>query len=543
MSTLNRRGFLGVAAAGTLSAAGLASLTACGSGAATSGGAAKSAKVKLPDFVAAKTAAPDIAGVSGGPDPVYLRYPANPVKATSGAPGDGKPISVLTETWVQPAPSGSSNQYMTELNKRLGSKLDLTVTQDVGDGYLGKFNSIIAGGQIPDLVWFPPNQGLQKVPALLQAKFHDLTPYLSGSAVRKYPNLANLPTYAWKTSVVDGRIWGVTVAQSHFGQTYIVNSDFWKKVGGTTFSSADDFFNKAKELVDQRTKKYPLEPAYINAVHLFSEWWGAPNSWADKGGKLTHMFESDEYFAALEFAVKCFKANLFWPDATLANANPKVAGGQIGAYVESMPKAISTADNLSWPADAMVPFAAESGSKPNFHLNYGSIGFTAISNGVDKARIPTLLKVMDYLAAPMGTEENLFLTYGIEGRDYKRTSSGDLTITAKGQAEAVTSFSPIQNFTQAPPYVYAPGAPARAKRVNEVQKQLHAMAIENPVNGLYSDTNTNKGATLTQNMYDLLNDIVAGRKPLSAWKGGVKTWRSQGGDQMRSEYEKALAKS
>jgi hypothetical protein len=48
--------------------------------------------------------------------------------------------------------------------------------------------------------------------------------------------------------------------------------------------------------------------------------------------------------------------------------------------------------------------------------------------------------------------------------------------------------------------------------------------------------------TLLQNMQDLVQDIGTLRKPLSAYKQGLADWRSGGGDQMRHEYEQALAK-
>jgi len=42
-------------------------------------------------------------------------------------------------------------------------------------------------------------------------------------------------------------------------------------------------------------------------------------------------------------------------------------------------------------------------------------------------------------------------------------------------------------------------------------------------------------------MANLQLDIVAGRKPVSAWDAGVKSWQSGGGDKIRSEYEAAYA--
>ncbi|WP_411088951.1 hypothetical protein [Streptomyces sp. 061-3] len=42
-------------------------------------------------------------------------------------------------------------------------------------------------------------------------------------------------------------------------------------------------------------------------------------------------------------------------------------------------------------------------------------------------------------------------------------------------------------------------------------------------------------------MSDTVLDVVAGRKPISAFQDQVKKWRSGGGDQMRAEYEASIA--
>lgn len=42
-------------------------------------------------------------------------------------------------------------------------------------------------------------------------------------------------------------------------------------------------------------------------------------------------------------------------------------------------------------------------------------------------------------------------------------------------------------------------------------------------------------------MSDCQLDIVAGRKPISAFKEQLAKWRSGGGDKMRAEFEASLA--
>ncbi|MFE7326573.1 hypothetical protein ACFU8W_16590 [Streptomyces sp. NPDC057565] len=543
MSThLSRRGFMGAAGIAGLTVAGLSSLTACGSGATVSkGGAKASAKLKLPTYVPAQTAPADLAGNASGLDATYLRYPKKLTKSVAEAPGDGSRITALTETFTTPAPAQGKNAYWQELNKRLGSQFDMTIVVEEGAGYPGKFNAIVASGDIPDLVWFPPNQGLQHVPELLDAKFHDLTPHLSGDAVKKYPNLANLPTSAWKTAVINGKIRGVAVAYGSMGQVYVVNQDFWKPVGGAEFTSAEDFLAKGKELLDAKRNKYVLEPAYVNHVGQFAQWFGAPASWRLEGGKLTHLYETEEYLEAVAFAVKVRKAGLFWPDPNLSTTMEKVAQGSLGAYVQSFPSFLTDVKTYDFPFGVIVPFAGKAGATPSYTLGYGSVGYTAISKKADAKRVEMLLRVLDYLAAPFGTEERLFLDNGIEGTHYTRTSNGDIKLTAKGNAEAVTTAMPLAFLANTPEYVYLPGKSEMASKIHGWQEELLKMGKANPTSGHFSDASTKKGASIGTAVSDTVLDVVAGRKPISAFQDQVKKWRSGGGDEIRAEFEASIA--
>ncbi|MGW1735704.1 hypothetical protein [Streptomyces sp. NPDC001999] len=541
-TNMSRRGFMGAAGIAGLTVAGLSSLTACGSGATVSkGGAKASAKLKLPTYVAAQTAPADLAGNAAGLDATYLRYPKKLTKSVAKAPGDGSRITALTETFTTPAPAQGKNAYWQELNKRLGSQFDMTIVVEEGAGYPGKFNAIIASGDIPDLVWFPPNQGLQHVPELLDAKFHDLTPHLSGDAVKKYPNLANLPTTAWKTAVINGKIRGVAVAYGSMGQVYVVNQDFWKPVGGAEFTSAEDFLAKGKELLDAKRNKYVLEPAYVNHVGQFAQWFGAPASWRLEDGKLTHLYETEEYLEAVAFAVKVRKAGLFWPDPNLSTTMEKVAQGSLGAYVQSFPSFLTDVKTYDFPFGVIVPFAGKAGVTPAYTLGYGSVGYTAISKKADTKRVGMLLRVLDYLAAPFGTEERLFLDNGIEGTHYTRTSNGDIKLTAKGNAEAVTTAMPLAFLANTPEYIYLPGKSGLASKIHGWQEELLKLGKANPTSGHFSDTSTKKSASIGTAVSDTVLDVVAGRKPISAFQDQVKKWRSGGGDQMRAEYEASIA--
>src|SRR5260370_1172074 len=50
---------------------------------------------------------------------------------------------------------------------------------------------------------------LRSEPEFLESQCADLTPFLAGDAIKEYPNLANLPAYAWPTMVFNGKIFAV----------------------------------------------------------------------------------------------------------------------------------------------------------------------------------------------------------------------------------------------------------------------------------------------------------------------------------------------
>jgi len=68
-----------------------------------------------------------------------------------------------------------------------------------------------------------------------------------------------------------------------------------------------------------------------------------------------------------------------------------------------------------------------------------------------------------------------------------------------------------------------------------------ASLIADPSVGLYSLTDRSKGGLLLQNLTDALGPIVAGTSPLGDLDQVITDWRKNGGDQMRTEYERAYA--
>lgn len=142
------------------------------------------------------------------------------------------------------------------------------------------------------------------------------------------------------------------------------------------------------------------------------------------------------------------------------------------------------------------------------------------------------------MAAPFGTEEYRFRVYGISGRDHTNKGT-DPVLTDKGVSE--TSI-PVRYIADSPPVAYEPGTPDDVKIEVGYQNKVVPDGIQNPVLGLYSTTYSTTNSTLDTNFALATDDIIQGRKPISALDGAIKAWRSGGGDKIRSEYEDALQK-
>lgn len=534
----SRRGFLGLAGLAVTTAG----LAACGSGGTSGGGggAAASAGVKLPTYKEFTGVTADLAGNSKGLQAAFFKLP-DAVTSVKSAPLKGK-VTGLTETFETMSPGMKDNPFWQRLNAKLGGELELQIAEDIGDGYPAKFATVLASDDLPDMMWVPPNQGIPNVGPMLEAKFQDLTEYLSGDAVLEYPNLAALKPDSWKTAVVNGKIWGAPIPSTPFGQVMSGRRDIWEKVGGLNAASADEFMEKAKELTRPADRQYALEPAYINILHMVTEWFGAPNSWSvNKDRSLTHLYETDEYAAGVEFTAKLFAAGVFYPDTNVPDIRSRVANGSIAGQVLVGPHDIKAyrAFNADQAFDILVPFSADGKVKPTYDMGYGTVGFTPFKKA-EEGKIRELLALINYLSAPFGTVEYMQKNFGELNQDYSLDAKGNPQLTDSGSNNLPGLVSALNIMSSPENVIFNPGFDDDTKYINEQQQKLLDISWRNPTNGSYSDANSKVGAKINKQIRDKVVDIITGRANMSELEAAVKRWKSEGGDKIRDEYQAAL---
>jgi putative aldouronate transport system substrate-binding protein len=75
----------------------------------------------------------------------------------------------------------------------------------------------------------------------------------------------------------------------------------------------------------------------------------------------------------------------------------------------------------------------------------------------------------------------------------------------------------------------------------QAEQRLIPLGIADPTLGFYSPRQGSRGATVRQTMLEGVRDIIAARRPMSDYDTLVKEWASAGGDQIRQEYQQAIA--
>jgi putative aldouronate transport system substrate-binding protein len=501
---------------------------------------AGTAKLQMPTYVPTQGIAPDFAGNADGLEPGYTSFPKTLFKSVKQAPGRGGDVSSILFAGG-PANPVENNVAWQQLNAALGT--NLKINQILQADYAARWGAITAGGDLPDLMFISIVPTLPNVPAFLKQSCADLTPYLSGDAVKNLPNLANIPATPWKVVVQNGAISGVPLPRTRSGWPMFVNQTRFDEIGATAPRTADDFTQLCKALTSARDNRWAMGVTDDNTsgpynMLFFQGMFRAPNNWrVDPGGKWIKDIETEEYRAALTYNRSLVEAGYVSPDVkpNLALNNDLMGGTRIamrGNSWNGYTLWVNTVPTIKWRI--LRPFGHDGGKGANM-LGPGNFGYTAIKKGSPE-RVQELLRIIDFFAAPFGSEEYVMVRYGAREVDFKLDGNGVPVQTDQGKVDLTVSWMYIG---APPPVLFSAVQPDFARWAHDEEEALLAAGVADPSIGLYSETDQARGAVLNQLIFDRVLGIAAGRAPLSDLDQLVKDWRAQGGDKVRDEFQKA----
>ncbi|HEX8968550.1 MAG TPA: extracellular solute-binding protein, partial [Chloroflexota bacterium] len=386
----------------------------------------------------------------------------------------------------------------------------------------------------------------------------DLTPYLAGDAAKDYPYLAAIPTPAWKNSIsaVNGALYLIPIHRQMtsippYGGNFFKNVDLWDATLGQDYQpkSADDFKRALQQLTRPQQNQWGIGSFGTNAtlfgIGCFSELFNVPNNWKlDASGKLLKDRETEEYKATVGYMRDLFAAGVYWPDSIQAQGNVRddFAGkrfvvspeGQGNSWVDFWQRGLRVQTRFGM----INPFPAQEGQKPTQYLGTGFVSMNALKKNSPE-RIKEILRIMNWLASPFGSQEDLLLTYGLKDQDYSLDDKGNPKPTPDGTSRA--GYVPWRYIAQHPWVYYQADLAGFAKASHEAEQATLPYGVDDPTNGFYSPTAYAKGVQAETAWQDGVRDIIVGRRPLTDYDQLVTDWKNTAGDQIRKEYTDAMA--
>jgi putative aldouronate transport system substrate-binding protein len=482
-------------------------------------------------------------------------------KSYDGVPGRGGKVTVFTIAYQPPPTPRDDNKFWQELEKRLGASWEPIITPQ--PDYGNKSAALLAGGNLPDLFYLNPGQNATaQYKAMDQGAFTDLTPYVTGDAIKTYKNLATFPDYMWNNVKFKNKILGVPKPLQRNGNVGFYRADWARKLGKDVPKTGDELHDLlvafARNDPDGNGQadtwglgRYGTDFVGWDDARVAMNMYGAPFTWRKNAdGTLTHQIETDEFRQGIDFLRRLYADGAFHPDSagmTFAQCQGAFLASKIGIHSEGLgnfysPTIEGTAYFKLRQSDPNAELApnypqAVGGAKAVTRNTQGSFGFTAIpaTVGRDQERVKELLRILDYIASPFGSEEWFFLNYGVEGVDHQ-LNDGIPLLTDRGIAERGDLTYVMANL----PVLYFPRAPEAVAPAQNMAYEIMKIGIDDPSWPLYSATNVGKGPELVQFGFDSITPIVTGRAPLSTLDDVIKEWKSRGGDQIRQEFEQSM---
>jgi ABC-type glycerol-3-phosphate transport system substrate-binding protein len=541
---LSRRSFFSTVAAGAGALAAPSLLSGCQKqGGATGGGGtdvSQLAKI-LPAYVPSTLVPPDIPGVNGS-DPGYLSYPTTQVKTVARTPGAGNTYTAITPLWGS-IPSSQGNTYYTAVNAALGATLNVKPAN--GNTYNTVLPTLFSGNKLPDWIDVPSwNTNNLNFGQAVEAKFVDLTPYLSGDNVKQYPNLANVPSNAWQAGVWNGKLFGIPSYPSNIVLTGAIyyRKDMFDTKDLTEPRSSEELFNLGMALTDAKAKRWGFDDIWT----YLSQPYDIPNLWTvDSTGKLVHKYETEQFIQAIDFMRRIVSAGLMHPDAVAGNTNEakqRFQSGRVAIYGDGtgawngMVQAQAQAGDTTFKMQAMAPFTASGTGTPREALGNGASMFSYLNKKLSKTQIEECLRLANFIAAPFGSAEYTLVNYGKTGVDHTMTPDGP-QLTKTGQKEVATTY---QFLATAPSVTTLPGYPDQVKAYCAWQGNAAKYAYKPMFYGM-NITAPAQYASIGQAVEDTIIDVNRNRKSIDDYKAAVATWRRNGGDALRTFYDQVRA--
>ncbi|MEF2965451.1 extracellular solute-binding protein [Paenibacillus sp. M1] len=477
--------------------------------------------------------------------------PANTGKdETTSAPEEPTKITIMLPLNTTETPPDT---IKNEIEKLTNTKL--TYQFFPADTYEEKLNTSFATGSLPQVTYLKNSTTfIQMKEAIKDGQFWEIGPLLS-----EFPNLSKLKPEILNNTKVDGKLYSLYIGRPLARQGMIYRKDWADKLGLGAPTNVDELFAMAKAFTEQdpdgngqndTTGVADRNELVYGAFKTVSSWFGTPNYWGTKDGKLAPEFTFQQYIDTMDFFKKLRDGGYMNQDFAATSKTDAVnmfTSGKAGMYIGGSMQDIDSLhkDLIKNVPDAVLDthsmVAGPDGKFAQWMIpGYNNIVLFPKSAIKDEAELKKILAFFDKMMTP---EVANVMYWGIEGVHYtvvdgKAKAAEDKELIereVKGFKDSVIGESETNGMYE--PYNELPGRIHAEELILENVK----VGVADPTAALDSPTYMEKGVELQQIITDATYQYMYGQIDKAGFEKAVEDWMNRGGAKIVEEYNAAAA--
>lgn len=474
--------------------------------------------------------------------------PSNSKEEVSTAPEEPTEITIMLPLNTSETPPDTIKK---EVEKLTNTKL--TYQFFPADTYEEKLNTSFATGSLPQVTYLKNSTTfVQMKEAIKDGQFWEIGPLLS-----EFPNLNKLKPEILNNTKVDGKLYSLYIGRPLARQGMIYRKDWADKLGLSAPANVDELFEMAKAFTEQdpdgNGQKDTIgivdrNELVYGAFKTVSSWFGTPNYWGTKDGKLEPEFTFEGYYDTMDFFKKVRENGYMNQDFAATSKTDAVkmfTSGKAGMYIGgSMQDIDSLHKDLikNVPEAVLDTHSMVAGPDGNFAQwmipGYNNIVLFPKSAVKDEAELRKILAFFDKMMTP---EVANVMYWGIEGVHYtvvdgkaKPSSEKELIEReVKGYKDSVIGEAETNGMYES--YNELPGR----IHAEELLLENVKVGVADPTAALDSVTYMEKGVELQQIITDATYQYMYGQIDKAGFEKAVSDWKSRGGDKIIEEFNAA----
>ena len=478
-------------------------------------------------------------------------------KKTASVDENGKyNLKVMTYDFSgNPMKGDVGASIMQKVEDYTNTNLDVMWTPK--DNYDDKLNLILAGGgdDMPQII-ATDTKSSAIINAARAGALWDVE-----ELMKEFPHLKNTKAEVNDNIRINGKLYGVYRGRALGRNGMAYRKDWVDKLGLDTPETIEDVYNLLYGFTygdpdgNGEDDTYGLALSKSTApLDIMQTWFGAPNGWGERDGKLVPVHQTEEYLEALKWFRKLCEEGLIkkdFPTRDIATKADDLKTQKAGMIVDALDDGRRVMDyfetqGIEGPDMEFVgAVKADESAQPKTMATLGCQGFFVITKAAKTE--DDVRKCLDFLDKMNDEEMLIMANYGLEGNHFKMESDGKLTRShdnilnqeymSLNQLVSYTEYAPNMD-----PYVTLNESVYYEKQQETIANN-EQYAVSNPAAGILGDSEEyiKNGVALDKIIEDARVQFIVGQIDEDQLRAQWDLWSQSGGDKVIEEVNASYA--